>query len=62
MSGQGSNLGPGPPHSVVWGATDHTVNSVLRIRIRGIISLDPDQMIRIRIQQKPLKTENNLVF
>ena len=21
----GSNLGPGPPHSVVWGATDHTV-------------------------------------
>ena len=21
----GSNLGPGPPHSVVWGATDHTI-------------------------------------
>ena len=23
--GPGSNLGPGPPHSVVWGAADHTV-------------------------------------
>ena len=23
--GPGSNLGPGPPHSVVGGAADHTV-------------------------------------
>ena len=25
LPGPGSNLGPGPPHSVVWGAADHTV-------------------------------------
>ena len=40
--------------------------AVLRIRIRRIrnISLDPNpyQMIQIRIQQKPLKTENKIIF
>ena len=65
-SGKGSNEKGGGGYSCIWFKSIYLLlmrwgeGVVWRIRIRGIriISLDPDpyQMIRIRIQLKPLKT------